>query len=520
METRIAYSGQDNGENKNRRNVQFSDFGGAYSPTVKSAEQLTAGVYRIQRSFEGIFFVEHKFATDELIRDPSSGYEDLLQEIGKFWELAPNFKEHGFVHSHGILLKGKPGTGKSCIMKLVMEEIKERGDVTFICRDISDAVAGLKAYREVEPTRQVFVAMEDADALIQYGEHALLELMDGDAQINNVLYIATTNYPERFPERLLRVGRFGTQIEVEYPSDEARRTYLNHKLTKYETKERIEDLVELTKGLGYNHLKHYILSVYCFKKDANETINKMRNSIGLPSLNNKWLEGMLEKMSLNEAASADIGTEPSSVRIKKSLEKRLDKLKFEGIFVDEIEVAEDGDVVVTFKDTFGDELAVLFGVDGSYIYAMVLAEYGDEEPVITIDLSPLAPSTFTNEHGSISVDLINLGWMNKSALDTVLTAGSILNTAIGDEEEEEKEDEIAMDAFGYFHFVHAGEEFVQAKVKKADFIERVITTVRSGRSLRIPILRAESKAFLSKHAMKALEKSKSGTKKFLNYIKK
>jgi hypothetical protein len=83
----------------------------------------------------------------------------------------------------------------------------------------------LQMLRAVEPERQVVGILEDVDALIErYGESEYLSLLDGEAQVDNVVYVATTNYPERLDARIVdRPSRFDTIRYIGMPSAGARR---------------------------------------------------------------------------------------------------------------------------------------------------------------------------------------------------------------------------------------------------------------------------------------------------------
>lgn len=513
---------------KERQLVQYVDRGNMQAPTSKTIETLNPGVYRIEQSMSGIYFDKHEFATDELLRFKGCGYEDIMEEVEGFWALGTEFEKFGYTHTHGILLTGRPGMGKSCLIKLLMESIVAHGDVVFSVRSTHTLVEGVKAFREVEPDRKAFVVLEDVDDMISYAsaEHALLELMDGDAQVNKLLFIATSNYPERLPERMTRVGRFGRTFEVVAPSSEGRRLYLTHKLGKYETVDNINRIVAATEGLGFNHLKNLILSVYCFKRDIKQTVERLRKSMGLPNLTDNYIELKIKEsfLGLSEYMSSvdSVVAVPSADRMHGALVKRLAKFKFDGIAVDSVVVDADGDVRVVFSDIYGDKQEVLFGLDGSTITAMILAPGGDgdadADDVISVDLSPLAPSIMHNEFGTLSVDLINPLWMNKSAFDTIFSAGEIVARMRNQEDSEVPE----QDAFGNTVVKYGDESFAgQAVYDETLLVEMSIhRVVRGGKGMRIPILRCEHKSKISGFMRMALTKmAKESRSKFLTYRK-
>jgi ABC-type glutathione transport system ATPase component len=158
-------------------------------------EFLEAGVYKLKSDFSGIFYEVHEINTDELLRFKDERYEEVLNEINDFWtkERKDKFKNMGFTHKRGIILFGEAGVGKSCLMKLVMEQMIEQGDIVFLAD--SDSIyrlkEGIRQFKEIEPDRNCIVILEDIDEAMKYGEKAFLNLFDGDDQIDGVLYLAT-----------------------------------------------------------------------------------------------------------------------------------------------------------------------------------------------------------------------------------------------------------------------------------------------------------------------------------------
>lgn len=127
----------------------------------------------------------------------------------------------------------------------------------------------------------------------------------------------------------------------------------------------------------------------------------------------------------------------SSGSILKSLNEHLDINGYENISVTDVEVGFDRDIAVTFSSLDeDDDLIVIFTFDEEdYPEAIVLddeEEEGDEDDLTIIDLSTLSYSVMETAHGTY-LNLINLGWMNKSTIDAILTAGDLIETANADE---------------------------------------------------------------------------------------
>lgn len=193
--------------------------------TLPPTEQfLEPGVYKIKMDMRGVFYEIHTVNTDELLRFKDERYEEVLNEIGDFWtdDRKEKFKNLGFSHKRGIILYGEAGVGKSCLMKLVMEQSINNGDVVFIAdsHSVTTLREGLKEFKEIEPDRNCIVMLEDIDESMQWNEKAFLNLFDGDDQIDGVLYLATTNHINKISDRFKRPGRFDRKLKIHLPPKE------------------------------------------------------------------------------------------------------------------------------------------------------------------------------------------------------------------------------------------------------------------------------------------------------------
>lgn len=261
--------------------VQYAINGGGYSPTSSTVLKLPAGVYSIGYVNKMLTFLPQPLRTDNLIKFPDTKSDMIIEQIKKFWELKSKFKDYGFLHKRGILLWGTPGMGKTGLISLIIQDMTERGGIVIIVTSGADTVAsGLRALREVEPNRPCVVVMEDLDELIKrHNEADFLSLMDGEHQVDNVVFIATTNYPELLDKRLTnRPSRFDLLVEIDPPNDEARKLYFQTKL-KAEDHYNIEELVASTKNFSFAHLKELIVSVICLGNKLEDEIARLKGMI-------------------------------------------------------------------------------------------------------------------------------------------------------------------------------------------------------------------------------------------------
>lgn len=261
--------------------TQWIKSGNTYEPAgdVDFAESLKATVYQVGVSLTGPYFKRVKPQTDELYRFPNSVMESVLEEVDKFWDSKEAYDKLKVLHNRGIILYGPPGNGKTCLLHQVAEMIAQRGDVAVYAKNIGDLRACLGALRQIEPDRKIVVFLEDADEYANnYQERDFLQLLDGEESVNDILYVATTNYIERFPKRLLRPGRFDKKIYVPTPPLEGRLAFFQNKLkTIEEGPEEIERLAKETDGMSFGHLRELLISIYALKEPADDALARLKN---------------------------------------------------------------------------------------------------------------------------------------------------------------------------------------------------------------------------------------------------
>lgn len=276
-----------------------------FLPTDNSVTQdrIDAGVYGINHDPNiGIYLIKKDLNLDELIELPSPEGMDVINSIKTFWARQDKFKEYGYAFKRGILLYGVPGGGKTSIINLLCKYLVEKmnGVVFTIC---SEGELNLytsfmsEVYRGIEKERPVITIIEDIDGLCQDKgvETRLINVLDGIEQLENVVYLATTNYTERLSERIMnRPNRFDRRIEVKSPSAECRRMYFEKKLKdKDKMSINLDEWVARTEGMTMAHLGEVIKSVVILGNEFEETIqrlNGMKQAITSRNYNKEFTE--------------------------------------------------------------------------------------------------------------------------------------------------------------------------------------------------------------------------------------
>jgi SpoVK/Ycf46/Vps4 family AAA+-type ATPase len=251
--------------------------GDIYLGVGKTVKILPAGMYAIEQTDRGITFNKRKISVDDLIYFPDSLTDVVLQEINSFWGSADKFYNYGFLHRRGYMFYGPPGSGKSCIVQQIIQGVLKNNGVVFLCHTHPLTIdRALIQYRTIEPNRNIVCVYEDIDAIISdYDESQLLSLLDGESQIDHVLNIATTNYPENLDRRIIaRPRRFDRIIKVDMPTAEQRKLYFEKKLNI--NKKDIDKWVNDTKNFSFAALADLVISVECLGKSFDESLRTLK----------------------------------------------------------------------------------------------------------------------------------------------------------------------------------------------------------------------------------------------------
>ena len=265
--------------------TQYMKSGNTFSPVgpIVLVPKLESCAYEVSFSPSGLIFEKVRPRTDSLLKFEDSTMSKVLSEVKRFWSLKDNFNKLGFLHNRGILLYGPPGTGKTCLVHQIAEGMIEQEDTIMFGKNINIVSEALNAFRQIEPDRRVVVVLEDMDEYIGYSERDALQLLDGTNSVDNVLFIGTTNYIEKFPPRLLRPGRFDRRVKIGFPPYEGRLAYLNNKLNGIVEAGEIEQLAEKTDGFSFGHLRELVIAGYAFQEDVEHTLKRLRG-VSYPDL--------------------------------------------------------------------------------------------------------------------------------------------------------------------------------------------------------------------------------------------
>jgi len=215
-----------------------------------------------------------------LLEFPETNSQRVVAEIQKFWELEAKFRENKLPYKRGVILWGPPGSGKSSTIKLILRDVFERNGIAIKFGVPNIFIECIRVIRTIQKDTPLVVLMEDIDATIEeWGETDVLNILDGIESIDKVVYLATTNYPEKLGPRIInRPSRFDRRYKMPHPKEASRRLYFEHlfkdKTHDYDLNRWVKD----TAKMSVAHLKELYIAV-CILGDPYDGVIKSLKSM-------------------------------------------------------------------------------------------------------------------------------------------------------------------------------------------------------------------------------------------------
>ena len=251
------------------------------SGKIVRVKTIPTGVYKLMQTMSGdIFASKMDILNEPLITFPNFVSTQIINEVNHFWskEVRNKYEKRNLLYKRGILLHGKYGTGKTSVIMKIIEDQLKNGSLVFYCPSPSFLSEFSKIIREIEGDRKILVVYEDFEKMLALNEQDFLSLLDGEMQIDNVVYLASTNYINQIPNRIKdRPSRFATVIEVGLPDEDTRKVYIESKTFPEENID-IELWVKKTEGLTIDQIKDLIISVFCIDLTLDDAITRLLNN--------------------------------------------------------------------------------------------------------------------------------------------------------------------------------------------------------------------------------------------------
>lgn len=298
----VTYSkGQDEAKKKM---CQFSIDGNDFWPCTQTTSFLPCGYYKIRRDYsKGIFLRKSEIILNKLVTlETCDIHKIIMNDIINFWNSKEKYEKRGRIYRKNILLYSIPGMGKTSLINIIIKDLIDNRNGFVISlsekNDILNFTEAMTYIRNTMPNRPIIAIIEDIDNFIGVNgdsdeiESELLNILDGIETFDNIVIIATTNYPENLSERYInRPSRFNRIIEYPSLSAETRKEFL----TKINLKEDIDKInldewVKRTDGYTTDFLKELSDSVFISNMDENEAfelIDNMKEEKTIRTENNK-----------------------------------------------------------------------------------------------------------------------------------------------------------------------------------------------------------------------------------------
>jgi SpoVK/Ycf46/Vps4 family AAA+-type ATPase len=265
-----------------------SNDGIIFYPAATSVKELPSGVYSIGMNFGQIFFTKVDVKTEDLIRFSDANSDQVIEEINSFWGKKELFQKFGLPYKRGIMLYGPPGSGKTCTIRFLINDLIKLGGVILQVENVSLFAAGLEVLRKIDKEKPIIAIIEDIDSYENGEETALIGILDGISNVENIVFLATTNYPEELSGRILnRPSRFDKRFYIGYPNAPSRKIYLEHLAKNMDPKPwnkkiSLDRWVKDTQGMSVAHLKELFVATVILDnsyENAVKTIKEMKNQL-------------------------------------------------------------------------------------------------------------------------------------------------------------------------------------------------------------------------------------------------
>lgn len=261
----------------------YTQYGDMYLANNKrrSVDQLPGGVYelRYNSDTDQIFFKQMEINHDDIIELPSKEYKLITNQLETFMrpETKEVFNQYGFIYKRSVLMHGLPGTGKTILVDRISNYVLDKGGIVLFNPKPSLLSKAYDALNATQPEVPVVVIFEELDQLVRDYEDDLLHVLDGEVQRSNVIYLATTNYIDKVPARIMRPGRFSTIVEIKFPKANVRKAYLKIKLGVKKGPE-LDEWVKKTEGLSIDEVKETVLAVKCLNDNLDGVITRIKET--------------------------------------------------------------------------------------------------------------------------------------------------------------------------------------------------------------------------------------------------
>ncbi len=180
------------------------------------------------------------------------GYEDIKKELRIISDMLNNadvYKKLGARINEGLILSGKPGTGKTTMANCLISSTKRS---VYICRKKSTDGEFVKTingiFQSAKENAPSIVLLDDLDKFSDKEKDcdaeefvAVQSCMD-EIKGMDIFVIATVNNMRKIPDSLQRAGRLGKRIHVRLPKASEATKIVKHYLDKTENCDDLDEV--------------------------------------------------------------------------------------------------------------------------------------------------------------------------------------------------------------------------------------------------------------------------------------
>lgn len=171
------------------------------------------------------------------------------------------FQKFGIPYKRGVLLYGRPGNGKTTLVKSIAGSVKAPVAYWQITEHTcSESIQ--EVFQAAVKKAPMILVIEDIDSMPVQVRSYFLNMLDGATSKEGIFLIGTTNYPEKIDPALInRAGRFDRAYEIKLPTAELRLAYLQRKgLQELLGEDGMRDAVRQTDGFTFAQLNELYVS--------------------------------------------------------------------------------------------------------------------------------------------------------------------------------------------------------------------------------------------------------------------